>query len=193
MMVAVNVVGLLLGSNSLYTGDESRESRLFRLEDGRLVMTDTHRASGDLKPAGQSPGYWARQESVALLLDPASGDCAAGPAHPPQPWFDEGVDLRDPECAAQLEEQVASILVAEREAPESARLAAQENVTALSESDASWASLSVWCPSGVTYGFRLGRGGATCVLRLVECRTKNRRSTWTPGIEERPLPACACN
>ncbi|HSB36311.1 MAG TPA: hypothetical protein VLH41_05505 [Thermoanaerobaculia bacterium] len=193
------IVGGLLGSYDpdLYLGSRGRESRLFRLVDGRLVMTDTFRASGDLKPADESPGYWKRQDSVAVLLDPVAGDCAPGPAHPPQPWFDAGIDLRNPACAAQLEESIVSILVVHGEEPESARLAAEARVTALCNGDGSWVRFSIRCPSNTTYGFQTGKRSSGCVLQLVERATERKVWTWSFGVSSarlnRPLPDCACN
>jgi len=193
--LGIVVAGLLGGSYDpdLYLGRKGRESRLFRLEDGRLVMTDTFEVSGDLKPADQSPGYWKRQDSVALLLDPVAGDCAAGPTHPPQAWYEEGTDLRSADCASRLEEEVVAILVAKKEAPDEARRAAGESVAALATEGRGRVNLTVPCPSGATYIFRFGRKESGCVIRLIERRTKHGGTRWSPGTMERPLPGCDCN
>ena len=199
VMIGVNVLRLLLGSNSLYLGGRDRESRLFRLADGRLVMTDTYRAKGDLKPADQSPGYWERQDSVALLLDPVAGDCSAGPAHPPQPWYDEGVDLRNPECAAQLEESIVSILVEKGESPEAVAAVAREKVIGLRSDEKPRTKFRVAPASNVFYVFVVEWSGTGCRLRL-DSRTKYGKHSkvtvgglFLSGSGKRPLPACDCN
>jgi len=205
-MIGLNVLGVvvqgLLGSHSpdLYLGTAGRESRLFRLEDGRLVMTDTFRESGDLrKPADQRPGYWERQDSVALLLDPVVGDCAAGPDHPPQPWYEKGVDLRNPDCAAQLEESIVSILVEKGESPEAVAAVARETVIGLRSDEKSCTNFRVAPASNVSYVFVVEWSGTGCRLRL-DSRTKYGKHSrvtvgglFLSGSGKRPLPACDCN
>jgi hypothetical protein len=200
--VAGNVLGLVLAgllhsdsySPHLYLGGRNRESRLFRLSDGRLVMSDTFRASGDLKEADMASGSWERQDSVALLLDPAVGDCRDGPTRPPEAWFDEGVDLRVPVCADQLEAQFASILMEKGESEEVARRLAGETVDFLVNEGRNWAQFQIESPPSSTYKFAVRRNEDGCFLRLY--RTVKKKGKWTFDLGshvERPLPECACN
>jgi hypothetical protein len=210
-MVGLNVVGNVLGlalagilhSDSytpfVYAGGRKRESRLFRLADGRLVMSDTLRASGALKEEDMASGAWAREDSVALLLDPADGDCAApSPDQPLQPRFERGLDLRVPACADRLAEQFASVLVEKGEPEDVARRVSNETVDGLIENGGNWAEFWLETPSGVTYKFDVGKKDDGCVLRMFG-RVKRTR-TMTSSMEnriwflaKRPLPECACN
>lgn len=205
VMIGANVLGLffsgLFGSNNFtpYLGGRSRESRLFRLADGRLVMSDTLRASGDLKEGDMASGAWAREDSVALLLDPADGDCAAAlPGRPLEPRFERGLDLRVPACADRLAEQFASVLVEKGEPEDVARRVSDETVDDLLANGGNWAEFWLEAPSGATYKFDVGKKDDGCVLRMFG-RVKRTR-TMTSSTEnriwflaKRPLPECACN
>ncbi len=208
-MIGINVVGNVLGlvlagilhsdsySPSLYLGGRHRESRLFRLADGRLVMTDSFRASGDLKRGDMASGSWERQDSVALLLDPAAEDCSAGPGRPPEAWYDQGVDLRKPDCAAELEEQTVAILAAKGEEPEQARSAVKESLADLLAGEEAWTTLYVGCPEGAMYTLWFGRDASGCAVKLMGREMRRgkgvSRTSWTGGTLRRPLPACDCN
>ncbi|HQR44562.1 MAG TPA: hypothetical protein PLB02_01195 [Thermoanaerobaculia bacterium] len=203
-MIGVNLVGFLLtgllGSNSYspVLGGRKRESRLFRLADGRLVMADSFRASGDLKGQDMASGAWVREDSVALLLDPAEGDCAAAvAARPPQPWFGKGLDLRVPACADRLEEEFASILVDKGELKAVAWEAAREKVDSLVNERGDWAEFRIVTPSGSRYDFDVGRSGDGCVLRLFGRVKQTGKMTISTNntlwyLAKRPLPECAC-
>jgi hypothetical protein len=204
VMIGVNVLsffvsGIFGSSNwSPYVGGRSRESRLFRDADGQLVMTDTVKASGDLKQEDMASRAWEREDSVALLLEPATRDCAAAmEGRPLQPRFEKGLDLRLPACADRLEEEFASILVEKGESEEVARKLAGESVNSLVNERYYWAQFFIESPSGVTYKFDVGKSKDECVLRLYGLFNKNK--IFFPGSEgnlwylaKRPLPECAC-
>ena len=208
-MIGINVVGNALGlvlagmfhsdsySPGLYLGGRNRESRLYRLADGRLVMTDTFRASGDLKQGDMASSSWERQDSVALLLDPAAGDCSAGPGRPPEAWYGQGVDLRKPDCAAELEEQTVAILVAKGEEPVQARPAVKEGLAEVLAGEEAGTTFHVLCPEGVTYTLWFGKDASGCAVKLMEHERKRgkgvSRTTWSSGTQRRPLTACDCN
>jgi hypothetical protein len=209
-MIGINVVGNVLGfvlagilhsdsySPNLYLGGRSRESRLFRLADGRLVMADTLRASGDLKERDMASGAWERQDSVALLLEPATGDCAAAAASRPlQPRFEKGLDLRLPACADRLEKEFASILVEKGETEEVARTLAGETVNSLVNEGGDWAQFLIDSPSGSSYKFNVGKSKGGCVLRLYGRTKRTGHSGFSTEsniffLAKRPLPECTC-
>ncbi len=204
-MIGINVLGLVLapifapigGSPSLYVGGRNRESRLFRLADGRLVMSDTLTASGDLKHGDMASRSWQRQDSVALLFDPAAGHCAAGPGRPPEAWYGQGVDLRNPGCAAELEEQIVAILVAKGAEPGQARSAVEEGLSELLAGEEAWTTLHLRCPEEVTYKLWFGKDTSGCAVRLMERMKKRGKGVtgtrWGGGTLRHPLLACDCN
>jgi len=186
------VIGILTGFEFSESG---RESRIFRLPDGRLAMTDSFRTTGY---SDRGRGFYEEEDSVAVFLDPAAGDCAGGPPdRPMEPLFEKGLDLRDPACAAQLEEAIVSILVEKGEAPETVAAVARETVIGLRNDEKLWTEFRVAPAPIVSYVFVVGRSGTKCRLRL-ESRTKSgKNSVVTVGgiflSGKRPLPACACS
>lgn len=202
VMLGLALIPLIVASDNVspQLGGRNRESRLFRLADGRLVMSDTVRASGDKKGEDMASSSWKRVDSVALLFDPAAGDCSGGAGRSPEEWYGHGPDLRVPACADQFEERLASILVAMGESEEVAGRLAGETVESLVNERGSWAQFRIESPpSSSFYGFDVGKSEDGCVLMLM-LRVK-REGKWTAtskgyfgsALAKRPLPECACN
>lgn len=176
-----------------------RESRLFKVADGRLVLSDSFRIKGYSERHKQGGTFYEREDSIAVFLDPMMGDCTADASDRPlQPLYERGLDLRAPACMAQLERQLASILAEKGEAAEAAEALAHDRVTALSARGENWADFSVSSPSGVTYKFDFGKNKAGCVLRMYGRGKKGHH--FSSSVEshiwffaKRPLPDCACN
>ncbi|MGE5345884.1 MAG: hypothetical protein ACM3JH_08020 [Acidithiobacillales bacterium] len=180
-------------------GERNRESRLFKSVDGQLVMTDSYLDSGWSRDrAGNGPYHYEKEDAVALILEPAAGDCAAAmPARPLQPRFEKGLDLREQACVDRLEEEFASILVAKGESEEAAGRLAGETVDSLTSEGEDWSKFWIESPSGVTYKFDVGKNEDGCILRLYGLFNKNK--ILFPGLEgnlsylaKRPLPECTC-
>jgi hypothetical protein len=172
----------------------SRKSRLYRLSDGRLIMTDTVKWKAATHTS--FPLFESDVQLVAVILDPDTGSCATGPTDSRRrPWSGSGPDLRDPACASMLEAQVTAILAEEGEGAQMAETLAREIVGGLVVGQGTARRFSVSSPAGTTYGFEVeGAGHAPCELRLY-------RRAWGANVTEdsvsylakRPLPACACN
>ncbi len=171
------------------------ESRLSRLKDGRLVMSDSfRRKTYSSPPGGQNFVFIVDEYLVAVILDPAIGECGQdAKGRPAQPWFGRGPNLRDPACASRFEEQVTAILVDQGEAPENAALFAGDALQ--SGIGGAWSRdfyVSSW--SGATYRFEVAKMGSGGVLRLFERQNQNGSLLNTLSyIATRPLPECACN
>lgn len=189
---------------AFHISSRSRESRLFKLKDGRLVMTDTVSGKGYSEAGSASfsgsgvhsvtqPSFHREGRTVAVILDPATGGCEANiEGRPRQPWFNRGPDLRDPACSAQLEEQLAAILADKGEAPEASALASQTLESFYHGSDSG--NFLVSSQSGGKYSFEVVKKGSVCVLRLY-AKSKGGKSAFNnvTYFAKRPLPACACN
>jgi hypothetical protein len=177
-----------------HISSSSRESRLFKLTDGRLVMSDSF-GEGGFTEEGQSDVFFSRKAAVAVILDPCTGDCAADTAdRPRQPWFGSGLDLQDARCATQLEEQIAAILVDKNERPETAAALAKEKVEKLSNGENDSRSFTVSVFAGPIYSFEVASKKSGCVLRLWKRETSLGHSLnrlWY--LAKRALPDCACN
>ncbi len=178
------------------------ESRLFRLPDGRLVMSSSFIVKGVHTEKGEEKGsihptWFEKEDSVVVILDPAVGGCDADPSGRPfQPIFEPGLDIRVPACVSVLEEQVASILVEKGETPESAAAAAGERVRTLS-SAAEALRFTVSTESGEvgrSYSFRVTASPVACTLELTrrEKKTKKGFGYGVPSFASRKLPGCAC-
>ncbi len=179
----------------------SRESRIFKLADGRLVMTDSARSKGYSETGSYSvsasglhatkqPTFHRAERTVALILDQAAGGCAASTdGRPRQPWFEKGVDLRDPVCAAQLEDQLAAIMVQKEEPPEDAALAANLALQSFFQGESTLNFVASARP-GWRYFFKIVRKKSGCVLKLYERQKPHVEYT---SFASRPLPGCACN
>lgn len=177
-----------------HISSSGRESRLFKLTDGRLVMSDSF-GEGGFTEQGQSDVFFSRKEAVAVILDPSTGDCAADAlGRPRQLWFERGLDFRDPACAVQLEKQLAAILIDQGETLETGTKLANETVETLSRGEGDSKSFSVSDFAGPRYSLELARKRSGCVLRLWKREKHNSSYTnrlWY--IAKRPLPDCACN
>jgi hypothetical protein len=173
----------------------SRESRIFKLADGRLVMTDSTRHKG-YEQQGRSGNFYAETRTVAIILDLATGGCDAGvEGRPRQPWFERGADLRDPACAAQLEAQIASILVQRKQDSAAAALAASRAVDSLVTGALSSADFAVLPEPEQVFFFKVAKKSSGCVLKLYYREKRFRRGGGASysSFASRPLPACACN
>lgn len=179
----------------------SRESRIFKLADGRLVMTDSARSKGysetgsyEVSEGGfhatKQPTFHREERTVALILDPAAGGCEANAdGRPRQPWFEKGLDLRDPVCAAQLEDQLAAIMVQKEEPPEDAALAANMALQSFFQGE-STLNFVVSARPGWRYYFKIVKKKSGCVLKLYSRRSPHVQHM---SFASRPLPGCACN
>ncbi len=191
------VPGLLIGLifNQIELSGESRESRLFKTPDGQLVMSDSYRQSG-YSQKNQSGQFWENELAVAVLFEPAAGDCAAAMAgRPLQPRFEKGLDLRLPACADRLEDELLSIMVQKGETEEIVWRLAHETVDFLVKEGGDWSRFVIETPSRITYKFDVGKYDEGCVLRLYG--RYDRKKIFFPGSEgwylaKRPLPECAC-
>jgi hypothetical protein len=172
----------------------SRESRLFKLADGRLVMSDSVSRKGYSEDAGGYGTFYEDEYSVAVILDPAIGGCDAEAANRPlQPWFGSGPDLREAVCAAQFEAQLAEILVEEGETPQSAATLAAETLESLREGSGS-RFFSVSSESGARFSFEVVKKGSGGVLRLDTIEKAPAPGwNWRVTLPKRPLPGCTCN
>jgi hypothetical protein len=173
----------------------SRKSRLFRLSDGRLIMTDMVRWKG----ASQTSFllFESDVQLVAVILDPGTGGCAAGATDPGRrPWSGRGPDLRDPPCASRLASQLTAILTEEGEDPQVSETLARATVGDLVIGQGDPRRFSVSSPSGTTYGFEVaGRAASPCELRLYR-RAGDGSSVAEDSVAylaKRPLPDCVCN
>ena len=109
----------------------SREGRLFRQADGKLVLTWSERKKGFIE--GHADVGYRRERSVVVALDPMVGKCEVDTsAGPPRSWFEIGLDLRLPGCVTTLETQVAAILAEKGEAPQAASALAHKTVGSFS-------------------------------------------------------------
>lgn len=172
-------------------GSTSRSSRLFRLEDGRLVLSDSTRDQYFEGHDGQG-NFFRMESAVAVLLAPFAGDCGAGePTGPLPPWFGSGIDLRDPACAARLEEALGAILVRQGVGAGVAEALARETLESLRSDPGT--EFGVESP-GARFRFSLAKTSSGCVLRLYEREIGRRRyaNTFT-YIEKERLTGCACN
>ncbi len=171
------------------------ESRLFRLEDGRLVMTDVIRRRGhEMREDRRHIVFFREEEAVALILDPFREDCAEQAAkRGREPWFDVGPDLRDPACAARLEAELAAMLVNEDETPaDSANMAADALTSFRTGTRVPWDfQVSSW--TGDEYGFRVGMKKTGCSLVLWRRWKEDSIVSASRGLVSRPLPDCVCN
>lgn len=176
-------------------------SRLFKLSDGRLVLTTSFIEKGlQIEPGSDEhsskPSWNEKEDSVVVILEPAAGACDATPtARPLQPLFEPGLDIRVPACVAVLEEQVASILAEKGESPETAEAAARDTAQGFS-SPADASRFTVQTRSeGVTrsYFFHVSESSEACTLKLHgrAKRTKRSGSSWS-SFASRKLPGCAC-
>jgi hypothetical protein len=173
----------------------SRKSRLFKLEDGRLIMTDMVR----WKSATQTIFllFESDVQLVALILDPDTGGCATAGRDPDGRSGSAGrPDLRAPACASRLESEVAAIQTGQGEDRQTAERLARATVGGLVVGQGDAGRFSVESPSGTTYEFEVAaEAPRSCVLRLY------RRARKDPSFAEdhpsdsaqRPLPDCACN
>jgi hypothetical protein len=172
----------------------SRESRLFKLPDGRLVMTDSVKWKGYSQTNVML--FHSDKQVVAVILDVAKGNCAADAAsRAGLTWWGSGPDLRDAICAARLEEQLAAILIEKGETPEGAETLAEATMAAFARDERDPSNFSVESPSGTNYAFEVvAKASSACVLRLY--RRSSRHSSETNTIwylARRPLPGCLCN
>lgn len=165
----------------------SRESRLFKLADGRLVMTDSVQDKGYKQQSGLG-SFYTEERTVAVILDPATGACDAE-GRPLQPWFEFGADLREPACAAQLEEQITAILVEKGETAEASALAASTTLESF-VGGAPSLTFSASPRPGKSYSFKVVKKKTGCALKLY--LIVGRRFTHS-SFASRPLPDCACN
>ena len=181
------------GPETDYSGG-SRESRLFKLADGRLVMSDSVSRKGySESPGGGNGTFYENRDSVAVILDPAIGGCDAETTNRPlQPWFGTSPDLREAACAAQFEEQLAAILVEEGETPKSAATLAAETLESLHEGLGN-RFFSVSSKSGARFSFEVRKKGSGGVLHLRTHEGGRPRTNWSLTIPKRPLPSCTCN
>jgi hypothetical protein len=186
--------GLEGSSGGIYVYGSSRESRLFKLADGRLVMTDSVRTKGYSEEEGHAnPVFHAYEATVAVILDPVADGCEAGAvSRAPQPWFGSGADLRDPACAAELEEQTKAVLVDQGEDPEVAAGCSKDAIGTLRAGPGS-REFFISTP-GAAYGFDIARKDPGCVLRLYYRRRPHSQVTDNIFyLAKRPLPGCVCN
>lgn len=186
----LRVNGLILFGDTEYTV-ATREGRLFRRPDGNLVLSWSVRDKGFA--SGEGSGAFHVERSVALLLPPKTGTCEVDTGTlRMQPWYEQGPDLRDPACATVLEDQVAAMLVGDKETPENADAAAR--VVRYLPDGTYAARFTVHSRSGTSYHFSVSRGATSCKLRLTarDRPTKYGRTT-TSSLKSRPLPGCICN
>ena len=195
--VGFGVLGGLLFNSWEFEGMR-RESHLYRSADGQLVMTDFLRRKGYSQEGNGGGQFWEDEDAVALLLEPATGDCAPGmPSRPLQPRFERGLDLRVSACADRLAEQFASVLVEKGEPEDVAQRVSNETVDDLVTNGGNWTEFWLEAPSGVTYKFDVGKKDDGCVLRMFG-RVKKTRTMTSPTenriwfLAKRPLPECAC-
>jgi hypothetical protein len=183
------------GTGTDYSGG-SRESRLFKLADGRLVMSDSVSRKGYSEDPGGYGTFYESRDSVAVILDPAIGGCDAETTNRPlQPWFGTGPDLREAACAAQFEKQLAAILVEEGETPESAATLAAETLESLHEGLGN-RFFSVSSESGARFSFEVRKKGSGGVLHLTALEKPPAPGwnwNWSLTMPKRPLPGCTCN
>jgi hypothetical protein len=183
----------------------SRKSRIFKLTDGRLVMTDsvrskgysetgTHSLSGTGMHSETKPTFHRQERTVAVILEPAVGGCDANAeGRPRQPWFERGLDLRDPACAGQLEDQLTAIMVEKGEDPEAAAIAASDTLESFFRGKPTLDFLISTRPDW-RYYFKIVKKKSGCVLKLYFREKRSGIATVAhPSFASRPLPSCACN
>jgi hypothetical protein len=163
-------------------------SEIFKLADGRLVMTDTAGRKG-YSEIHHEPSFHRDEVTAVLILNPATGDCDDLEGRQLQPWFEHGLDLRLPACAAELENQIASILVEKKVDAEAAARAAGEAVGPLVTAG-STQGFSASPEPDDRYEFRIVRKKSGCVLKLA---MHYRKHFGISSHASRPLPACVCN
>ncbi len=171
----------------------STEARLFRIVDGPLVMSHSVRFKG-YDDISSGDGFFRRERTVVVVLDPLVGGCDADPrGRPLTPWLDRGPDLREPACAANFKAQLVSILVQKDESPEVASSLVEETIRSFFDG-ADLRRFEVSSVSGSTYYFKVQRQSGPCVLRLVHRTRKTAHSSTSyVTFATRPLPDCACN
>ena len=164
-------------------------SEIFKLTDGRLVMTDTAGSKG-YSEINHEPSFHRDEVTAVLILDPATSDgCDDLEGRHLQPWFEHGLDLREPACAAELENQIASILVEKKVGAEAAALAASEAVAPLMKAG-STRKFTASPEPGVRYQFGIVKKKSGCVLKL---EMHYKKHFGISSHASRPLPGCACN
>jgi hypothetical protein len=180
-------------SEGFAVSGSSRKSRLYRLSDGRLIMTDT--VNWKAATHTSFPLFESDVQLVAVILDPDAGGCAPGGGSGRRPWSGSGPDLRDPACAAMLEVQVAALMAEEGEEPQVAEALAREAVGGLVVGQGDPRRFSVSSPAGGSYRFEVGgERPSGCELRLY----RSGQGTGTGeasgrSLATRRLPACVCN
>jgi hypothetical protein len=169
-----------------------RESRLFRLADGRLAMTDVVRSKSVASTYGQG-WFYSEEDAVVVLFEVATGGCASPQAARPS-WFGQGLDLRNPACSVRLEEALVEILREQGESPGSARDLAATARDQLRQRAGGGRDFTASAGIRLWYRFEITGAGSGCGVRLVErSRDFSTDVNTVTGISRRALSDCVCN